>query len=95
MHVGCVVSPRLSSVAECEKRAVFQYASVPRPPRSLVDVINVHLLGGYKRVRNVMAHAQKPDLVFQRNGRVHLNRRGCQFSRLLVVEECGQRLYYL
>ena len=22
---------------------------------------------------NVMAHAQKPDLVFQRNGRVHLN----------------------
>jgi len=38
--------------------------------------------------RNVMAHAQKPDLVFQRNGRVHLNRRGCQFSRLLAVEEC-------
>jgi len=40
-------------------------------------------------VRNVMAHAQKPDLVFQRNGRVHLNRRGCQFSRLLALEECG------
>ena len=36
-----------------------------------------------------MAHAQKPDLVFQRNGRVHLNWRGCQFSRLLAVEECG------
>jgi len=36
-----------------------------------------------------MAHAQKPDLVFQRNGPVHLNRRGCQFSRLLAVEECG------
>ena len=36
-----------------------------------------------------MAQAQKPDLVFQRNGRVHLNRRGCQFSRLLAVEECG------
>jgi len=33
-----------------------------------------------------MAHAQKPDLVFQRNGRVHLYRRGCQFSRLLAVE---------
>jgi len=25
---------------------------------------------------NVMAHAQKPDFVFQRNGRVHLNRPG-------------------
>ena len=40
-------------------------------------------------VRNVMAHGQKPDLVFQRNGRVHLNRRGCQFSRLLAIKECG------
>jgi len=28
-----------------------------------------------ERVWNVMAHAQKPDLVFQRNGRVHLKRR--------------------
>jgi len=36
-----------------------------------------------------MAHAQKPDLVFQRHGQVHLNRRGCQFSRLLAAEECG------
>ena len=27
-------------------------------------------------VWNVMAHAQKPDIVFRRNGRVHLNRRG-------------------
>ena len=39
--------------------------------------------------RNMMAHAQKPDLVFQRNGRVHLNRRWCQFSRLLAGEGCG------
>jgi len=34
-----------------------------------------------------MAHAQKPDLVFRRNGR--LNRRGRQFSRLLAVELCA------
>ena len=33
---------------------------------------------------NVMAHAQKPDFVFRRNGRVHLNRRGRQFSRLVA-----------
>jgi len=39
--------------------------------------------------RNVMAHAQKPDSVFQRNGRVHLYRRGCQFSRVLTFLECG------
>jgi hypothetical protein len=32
-----------------------------------------------------MAQAQKPDFVFRRNGRVHLNRRGRQFSRLLAA----------
>ena len=40
-----------------------------------------------------MAHAQKPDLVFQRNGRVHLNWRGGggggAFSRLLAAEVCA------
>ena len=36
--------------------------------------------------KNVMAHTQKPDFVFWQNGRVHLNRRGHQFSRLLAVK---------
>ena len=36
-----------------------------------------------------MAHAQKPELGFLRNGRVHLNRRGGQFSRLLAAELCA------
>jgi len=36
-----------------------------------------------------MAHVQKPDLVFRRNGQVHLNRRGRQFSRLLAGEVCA------
>ena len=40
-------------------------------------------------MRYVTTQAQKPDLVFQRNGRVHFNRRGCQFSLLLAVEACG------
>ena len=35
------------------------------------------------------AQAQKPDSVFQRNGRVHLYWRGCQFSRVLAFLECG------
>jgi hypothetical protein len=30
-------------------------------------------------------HAQKPDFIFRRNRRVHLNRRGRQFSRLLAA----------
>ena len=36
-----------------------------------------------------MAHAQKPDFVILRIGRVHLNRRGRQFSRLLAAEGCA------
>jgi hypothetical protein len=36
-----------------------------------------------------MAHVQKSDSVFPRNRRVHLNRRGRQFSRLLAAEACG------
>jgi len=36
---------------------------------------------------NVTAHAQKPDFVFRRNGRVHLNRRGA-----LVQSTTGSRV---
>ena len=43
-------------------------------------------------VRNLMAHAQKPHFVFRLNGRVRLNRRGSQFSRLLAVEVCASAL---
>jgi len=44
---------------------------------------------------NVMAHAQKPDFVFRRNGRIHLNRRGRQFSRLLAAEVCASAVVML
>jgi len=46
-------------------------------------------------VRNVMVHAQKRDFVFRRNGRVHLNRRGRQFSRLLAAEVCASAVVML
>ena len=46
-------------------------------------------------VRNLMAHAQKPHFVFRLNGRVHLNRRGSQFSRLLAAEVCASPLEML
>jgi len=42
-----------------------------------------------------MAHAQKPNSVFRRNGRVHLNRRGRQFSRLLAAELCASAVLML
>jgi len=43
----------------------------------------------------MMAHAQKLDFVFRRNGRVHLNRRGRQFSRLLAAEVCASAVVML
>jgi len=42
-----------------------------------------------------MAHAQNPDFVFRRNGQVHLNRRGRQFSRLLAAELCASAVVML
>ena len=46
-------------------------------------------------VWNVIAHTQKPDFVFRRNGRVHLNRRGRQFSQLLAAEVCASAVVML
>jgi hypothetical protein len=46
-------------------------------------------------VWNMMAHAQKPDFVFRRNGRVHLHWRGRQFSRLLAAELCASAVVML
>ena len=41
-------------------------------------------------------HARrKQDFVFRQNGRVHLNRRGRQFSRLLAVEVCASAVLML
>jgi len=42
-----------------------------------------------------MAHAQKPDFVFQRNGQINLNRRRRQFSRLLAAEVCASAVVML
>ena len=61
------------------------------------DVIT-RQFGGEKLVelvRNLMAHAQKPHFVFRLNGRLHLNRRGSQFSRLLAAEVCASALVML
>jgi hypothetical protein len=46
-------------------------------------------------VWNVMAHAHKPDFVFRRNRRFHLNRRGHQFCRLLAADVCESAVLLL
>jgi len=42
-----------------------------------------------------MAHAQKPDSIFLRSGRVRLNQQGRQFSRLLAAEVCASAVVML
>jgi hypothetical protein len=44
---------------------------------------------------NVMVHEQKQNFIFRRNERVHLNRRGPQFSRLLAAEVCVSAIVML
>jgi len=59
------------------------------------DMLSRNVVKELDRVLNVMAHAQKPYFVFPRNGRVHLNRRGRQFSRLLAAEVCASEVVML
>ena len=44
-------------------------------------------------VWNVMAHAQKPEFAFRRNGRVHLNRRGASVQ--FTAEVCASTVVML
>jgi len=69
------------------------YANTPVLRHSTLPVLLILSMFGALKVAdcvwNVMAHAQKPDFVFRQNGRVHLNRRGRQFSRLLAAAVCA------
>jgi hypothetical protein len=67
----------------------------PRYPNSLF-VYDVNPADSWVEASwNMLAHAQKPDFVFRRNGRVHLNRMGLQFSRLLTAEVCASAVVML
>jgi len=80
-HLKCVLSH--SSLISHLQPSLQRPPSTFFPPR-WVDCI-----------WNVMAHAQKPYFVFRRNGPVHLNRRGRQFSRLLAAEVCASAVVML
>jgi len=53
---------------------VLQWPPTPTCVMFRFSVFRCH--GVLEAIWNVMAHAQKPDFVFRRNVRVHLNRRG-------------------
>jgi len=74
----------------CGKLTTFKYQIHNKyPPSTGTWILYVLLIWRTTVVEaswNVMAHAQKPDFLFRRNGRVRLNWRGRQFSRLLAAE---------
>ena len=60
-------------------------------------IFRVSLKSEVDCVWNVMAHAQKPDFVFQRNGRLHLNRQGALVQSTTdsrVVRISGSNAWY-
>jgi len=91
LELGTVWIPR--TIWKVWKREEFLAQSVMElificcQVRSLITLVDC--------VWNVIAHEQKPYFVFQRNGRVHLNWKGSQFSRLLAAEVCASAVVML
>jgi len=73
----------------------ISYSNLPEGPFVECKAASALSWSLLEHVWNVMTHAQKPDLVFRRNGRVHFNRRGRQFSRLLAAEVCTSAVVML
>jgi len=69
--------------------------AAPTPNLLAQDILGFSKFLWVDCVWYVMAHAQKPDFVFRRNGRVHLNLRRRQFSRLLAAEVCASAIIVL
>jgi hypothetical protein len=79
----------------CSKEYLY-HTQCSRPQRgvSCFSVMTQHS-ADLDCVWRVMAHTQKPDFIVRRNGRVHLNRQGRQFSRLLAAEVCASAVVML
>jgi hypothetical protein len=103
-HTFRLIFQNLCLIQSCEANTVINHHSLQRDhfdynPKSLFYIFESvffwYSLFIVDCVGNVMAYAQKPDLVFRRNGRVNLNRRGRQFSRLLAAELCASAVVML
>ena len=83
------------SSRDCTRMIVRNTSPCESPSRLISPLENTTPSYLVDCVWNVMAHPQKPDFVFRWNGRVHLNRRGRQFSRLLAAEVCASAVVML
>ena len=96
LHTQTPTSTALTNEA---LRTELRRYNCPTSAEEMLQNTAIHRLKGGRNpttrldcVWNVMAHAQKPDFVFRR---VHLNRRGRPFSRLLAAEVCASAVVIL
>jgi len=92
-NLGVRHSSRSGSIWRQDHQTRLQ--KVSKPWSHVSGCVLTHNLKWVELVRNLMSHAQKPRFVFRLNGRVHLNRRGSQFSRQLAAEVCASALLML
>jgi hypothetical protein len=93
---GLKVKPaKTKSASTQDDLTGFCFSVPPTVSENLSHILYLALPFTAETSWNVMAHTQKSDLVFRRNGRVHLNRRGRQFSRLLAAEMCASAVVML
>jgi hypothetical protein len=88
---GCGVEYSSSFSVEDWERVELHLYSPSGPSWHVIEWIYVYC----RLFWNVMARAQKSDFFFRRNGRVNLNRRGRQFSRLLAAVVCASAVVIL
>jgi hypothetical protein len=63
----------LLHILRCCKESYIYKDTIENSPRRMIEWINNWNVRMVDCVWNVMAHAQKPDFVFRRNGRIHLS----------------------
>jgi hypothetical protein len=85
----------LCSMEWVSKKTVSRLSLWPPFLRKHTYLVGLYFTKYVEASWNVMAHTQKPDFVFRRNGRVRLTRRGLQFSRLLASELCASAVVML
>ena len=83
------VQNKIEDIQNSFRRLLPVSASMCHPQRLTKEHKHHHINYCSTGQLKLMAHGQKPDFVFRRNRRVHLNRRGRQFSRLLAAEVCA------
>ena len=68
---------------------------IPKAKNTHSNYVILNAFPQQQRLHDRASHAQKPEFVFRRNRRIHLNRRGRHFSRPMAAELCASEVVML